>query len=297
MKIIVTGSLGHISAPLTNILVQQGHDVTVISSKPGKQSAIEKLGAKAAIGPLEDEQFVNGTFNGADAVYTMVPPVNYFDKSLDLGNFYKKIVSNYKDAIEKTGVPHVVHLSSIGAHLREGSGLILFHRAGEDMLETLTHASVTFMRPVGFYYNLYAFTAMIKAKGIIEANYGADEELVWVAPEDIAIAVAEELIKPGAENKIRYVASDELNGHETARILGEAIGIPGLSWKLVPDAQRLQALVAAGMNPGIAAAMVEMFACQHVGKLTEDYYRHRPALGKTKLTEFAKEFAAAYHKQ
>ena len=34
MKIIVTGSLGNISKPLTVGLIQKGHKVTVISSKP-----------------------------------------------------------------------------------------------------------------------------------------------------------------------------------------------------------------------------------------------------------------------
>ena len=37
MKIVVTGSLGHIGKPLTEELVQKGHSVTVISSKAEKQ--------------------------------------------------------------------------------------------------------------------------------------------------------------------------------------------------------------------------------------------------------------------
>jgi NAD(P)H dehydrogenase (quinone) len=37
MKIIVTGSLGNISQPLTEILVAQGHAVTVVSSDPKKR--------------------------------------------------------------------------------------------------------------------------------------------------------------------------------------------------------------------------------------------------------------------
>ncbi len=32
MKITITGSLGHISKPLTQELVQKGHSITVISS-------------------------------------------------------------------------------------------------------------------------------------------------------------------------------------------------------------------------------------------------------------------------
>lgn len=57
MKIIVTGSLGHISKPLTEQLVQKGHEVVVITSNPNKQQDIEALGASAGIGSLEDVDF------------------------------------------------------------------------------------------------------------------------------------------------------------------------------------------------------------------------------------------------
>ena len=62
MKIIVTGSLGHISKPLTQELVQKGHSVTVISSNPEKQKDIEAIGAKAAIGTMEDADFLSSNF-------------------------------------------------------------------------------------------------------------------------------------------------------------------------------------------------------------------------------------------
>jgi uncharacterized protein YbjT (DUF2867 family) len=52
MKITITGSLGNISKPLTQELVEKGHSVTVISSNPEKQKEIEALGAAAAIGSL-----------------------------------------------------------------------------------------------------------------------------------------------------------------------------------------------------------------------------------------------------
>ena len=40
MKFTLTGSLGHISKPLAETLVQQGHTVTIISSDPNKTEAI-----------------------------------------------------------------------------------------------------------------------------------------------------------------------------------------------------------------------------------------------------------------
>jgi hypothetical protein len=54
-------------------------------------------------------------------------------------------------------------------------------------------------------------------------------------------------------------------------------------------------LETAGMPADIAAGLVEMNAAMHTGALFEDYYRNRPpALGKIKITGFAKEFAARF---
>ena len=296
MKIIVTGSLGHISKPLTVELVQKGHTVVVISSNIERQKDIEAMGATAAIGTVEDVEFLTATFTGADAVYTMVPPGNYFNSDFDVIASYKAIGNNYAEAIRQSGVKRVVHLSSVGAHLEKGSGLILVHHAVEDVLNKLPDVALTFMRPVGFYYNLYSFIPVIKHTGMIAANYGADENLVWVSPIDIAVAVAEELqTSPGS--KVRYVASDELTGNQTATILGEAIGMPDLKWILIRGEEWLNRLVAAGMNQQIAAGLVEMFESQNKGILTEDYYRNRPTLGKVKLVDFAKEFAATFNQK
>ncbi len=298
MKIIITGSLGHISKPLTEELVQKGYQVTVISSKADKQQEIEALGAAAAIGSVEDVDFLTATFTGADAVYTMVPPTNFFDPNFDLTAHCSKIGNNYAQAIEQSGVKRVVHLSSIGAHMEKDSGLILAHRAVEVILDKLPgDVTITFIRPVGFYYNLLGFIPAIKNQGVISANYGADELLVWVSPIDIAAAIAEEFETSFTGRKVRYAASDELTGHETAKVLGEAIGIPDLQWILVSDEERLRVMKAVGLNPTIAEGLVQMFASQYNGSLMEDYYRHKPALGKVKIADFAKEFAAVYHQK
>lgn len=296
MKVIVTGSLGHISKPLTEALVQKGHAVTVISSKPEKQKDIEALDATAAIGSLEDVDFLAAIFSGADAVYSMVPPANYFDHSLDLLAYYRKLGTNYAQAIQQSGAKRVVNLSTIGAHLEKGSGILLGAHDVENILNELpSEVAITHMRPTSFFYNLYGYVDMIKANGFIAANYGAADIVPWVSPKDIAAAIAEEIETPLVGRKVRYVASEELTGNETAGILGAAIGKPDLKWILITDEQTQSGLEAIGMNPQIAAGLVEMYASLHSGLLAEDYYRNKPAvMGKVKLTDFAKEFAAAF---
>jgi uncharacterized protein YbjT (DUF2867 family) len=296
MKIVLTGSLGHISKPLTQTLVQNGHKVTVISSNPGRQAEIEVLGATAAIGTFENADFLTQTFTGADAVYTMVAAHSYLDKDLDLIGFYSQLGRNYAEAIEKSGVKRVVNLSTFGAHLPAGNGILAGAYHVEQVLNALPEEiSITHMRPVSFYYNLYGYVPMIKATGKISVNYGADRVIPWVSPLDIADAVAEEIQSNFNGRHVRYVASEELTGHETARILGTAIGKPDLQWELISSEQSLQNLLSVGINPTIAAGLIEMYGALYSGLLAEDYVKNRPeTVGNVKLADFAQEFAGAF---
>ena len=226
----------------------------------------------------------------------MVPPPDFFNPDVDLMEHCRNIGNNYAQAIKVSGVKRVVHLSSIGAHLEKGSGLILLHHALEGILNNVPDVAVTFIRPTAFYYNLYSFLAAIKNTGVIASNYGAEDRVPWVSPIDIAAAVAEELETPLAGRKVRYVASDEPACNEIAGILGEAIGKPDLKWIVISDEQLQSGLEGFGMTAQNAAGLVEMNASMHSGQLLADYYQHRPAvLGKVKITDFAKEFAAVYN--
>ncbi len=298
MKIVVTGSLGHISRPLTIDLVRKGHSVTVISRNPERKPAIEALGANAAIGTMEDAAFLTSTFAQADAVYVMeaTSPESFTDPTLDMTAVMDQIVENYQQAILKSGVRRVVHLSSIGAHTDQGNGILRLHHRAEEILKTLpSNVSLSFLRPVGFYSNLLGFIPTIKTQGVIASNYGGDQKKPWVSPYDIATVAAEELTAYSQNRNVRYVASEEISCDEIAGILGAAIGLPQLRWVVIPDEQLLHGMVAFGMNPAIAAGFVEMNAAIRTGQLYEDYLRHRPALGRVKVRDFASEFATAYH--
>jgi uncharacterized protein YbjT (DUF2867 family) len=299
MKIIITGSLGHISKPLTAQLVAGGHSVTVISSKEDRREEIEALGATAAIGSVEDVEFLTKTFTGADAVYTMVPPNHYFDKTLDLIPYYERLGANYYQAVKNAGVKRLVNLSTVGGHLSEGNGILKgAHRVEQTLNKLGSDVAITHMRPTSFNYNLYGYVDSIKSQGLIAANYGGEDIVPWVSPLDIADAVAEELVTPNPINKVRYVCSEELSCNETARIIGEAIGKPDLKWITITDEEALNHLLTVGMNPKIAEGLVEMYSALHTGLLAEDYFANRPAvMGKVKMSDFAKEFTLVYNQK
>lgn len=298
MNIVLTGSLGNIGKPLAAELLQKGHHVKVISSTPERRADIEAMGAEAAIGTMQDPDFLTETFKGAHIVYLMEAWEgigSIFDNSVDFVAGFENIGHNYKLSIEGSGVEKIVHLSSIGAHTDQGTGSLYLHHKVEKILGQLPdNVSIKFMRPVGFYTNIFRYVQMIRTQGAIIQGYGGDQKEPWVSPVDIAAAIAGEMEKPFEGRTVRYLASDEVSPNAIAAIIGEAIGKPDLKWKVVPDEEMLSGMLAAGMNAWIAKGFVEMQAAQRSGSLYEDYYRNRPVLGKTKLTDFAKEFALIY---
>lgn len=285
MKIVLTGSLGNISKPLAEILVKAGHQVTLISTNPDKQGQIQAIGAQPAIGSIQDLPFLIKTFTGADVVYCM-NPLNFTARDLDA---WDRNMDNYILAIRETGIKRVIVLSGWVAHLLNSIW-------PEKKFEALEDLSVTFVRPGPFYSNFFHLKDMIRQQGMIISNYGGEDLVAFVAPEDIAAAIAEEINSPAMTGlKVMYVVSEELTCTQAAQIIGEAIGIPGLQWRVFPGEQVKQTLEATGVSPEVAGLLVEMQENMHNGKAQQDYFLSRPVSGKRKLRDFAREYAAWYH--
>lgn len=293
MKFVVTGSLGNISKPLAEKLLAAGHSVTVVSSRADKTAQIEAMGAKAAIGSVDDVAFLTRTFTGADAVYTMVPPnfgaANWKKYIADIGE-------NYAEAIHGAGVKNVVNLSSMGAHMAESCGPVSGLFFVEKALNALDGVNVKHLRPGFFYTNFLANAGMAKHMGIIGGNYGENAKLVLVHPIDIAEVAAEEIQGLKFKGKsIRYIVSEEKTTSEVAAILGKAIGKPELPWVNFKDEETLGGMLQAGVPEEIAKNYAEMGAAMRSGEMDSDYLKNKPTMfGKTKFEAFAPVFAAVY---
>lgn len=294
MNYVITGSIGHISKPIVEGLVKAGHSVTVITSKVENAAKIEILGAKPAVGSVEDADFVTQAFAGADAVYLMIPPKWGVT---DWRGFQNEVADNYIAAIKTNAVPYVVMLSSIGAHMGNGAGPVDGLYDLEQKLKTIDDLNVKVLRPSYFMYNLFGMVGMVKGMGMMGSNFG-DDKVVLVHTSDIAEAALQNLMNLDfTGNQIQYIASDERTGAEIATVLGEAVGKPETPWIVFSDEQSKQGILQAGLNEEIATGYTTMGKSIRNGTMQEDYFANRPAsLGKVKLEEFAKnEFAPAFN--
>jgi uncharacterized protein YbjT (DUF2867 family) len=294
MKYLLIGSLGHITKPLASVLLAGGHDVTIVSSSKDREPSIAALGAKAAIGSVDDVAFLSKAFTGADAVYTMVPPV--WDAK-DWKAHIHAVGQHLAAAIQASGVKKVVNLSSIGAHMPAGCGPVSGLYRAEQALNALSNVDIKHLRPGYFYENFYSNIGMIKNAGFFGNNYGGDTPIVMTDPNDIAVIAAEELSNLHFTGKsIRYIVSDERTSKQVAVAIGAAIGNPGLPYVEFSDEDFVKGAMQAGLSEDVARNYAEMGGAIRNGQMIADYKKHPKIEGKTKLEDFAKEFAVVYGK-
>lgn len=84
----------------------------------------------------------------ADAVYTLLPTDRQApDYRAEQDRQEEAIV----EAIRESGVPYVVALSSVGADLSDGNGVIAGLHAQDERLRRLAGTNVLILRPVSFF--------------------------------------------------------------------------------------------------------------------------------------------------
>ncbi len=116
---VITGATGNTGSEVVKQLLEAGKKVKAISRNKEHLKPFVEKGAVEAIGELEDTNFLTKVFEGATAVYAVIPPK--WDLQEDWRGFMRRIGNSIAEAIEKSGVKNVVVLSSNGAQLENGA--------------------------------------------------------------------------------------------------------------------------------------------------------------------------------
>lgn len=124
----------------------------------------------------------------------------------------------------------------------------------------------------------------------------ATHKMVLTHTSDIADAAINALLQLNfGKAAILYIGSDERTWSEITTVLSAAVGKQGIPYVELTDEQSRQGMLQAGLSEVITEGYVTMGAALRSGEMEADYWKNRPAqLGKVKLEDFAKEFAAVY---
>lgn len=291
---VITGATGNTGKIIAEKLLAEGKAVTVVGRDENKLAPFVAKGAKAAVGELEDTAFLSQTFEGATAVYALIPPK--WDIQEDWRGFQRKISKAFTQALKTAKVPYVVVLSSMGAQLPEGAGPVTGLYEFEQMLQTVEGLHILSLRPGFFMQNLYANIGMIKGLGFFGYSLNAEVSMPLVHTNDIAEVAAERLLTLDFEGYSHvFIAGErDLTMPEIAEVLGKAIGKPDLKYVSFSPEEAKAGMLQAGMPETIADGYNELFDCLNSSAYLNDYTRTPENTSRTSIEDFAKEFAVAY---
>lgn len=291
---VIAGASGNTGSIVARELLSHGKKVKVIGRNADHLKPLVEKGAEPLIGDLTDAGFLKKAFAGAEAVYILLPPN---PKSNDFRAYQNTLSDNYVEAIKSGGVKYVVLLSSIGAHLRHGTGIIDGLGYLEEKLAALKDVNVLNLRPSYFMENLFSQVDLIKQAGIAGSAVRADTRFPMVVSADVGAVAAKRMNDLAFKgNTVEYVLGPEdLTFNEVTAVLGKAIGKPDLKYVQFSYEDAKKAMAGSGyMTENLADLYNQMSESFNNGKAMNDYKRTPENSTPTSIHDFAKVFAQAF---
>ena len=289
--ITVMGATGHTGRKITEALLKADEGVRALGRSESKLAELKSAGADVLPGDATDASFLAKAFRGTDAVYTLLATdrtrPDYRAEQDQQGEAIVK-------AIAESGVRYIVALSSLGADLNDGTGVIAGLHAQEERLKRLEGTNVLLLRPVSFFENFYDTLGLIKYEGINADSVAPDLAIPMIATRDIADIAAKALKARDWKGVVvrELLGPRDLTYSEATRILGEYIGKPGLQYVQFSYEDEARALVQAGLSESFAGLYVEMTRAFNEGKIPAQ--RTAENTTPTRFEDFVGELARAY---
>ena len=260
----ITGASGNTGRVIAEKLLARGEKIRVIGRDAKRLARFVQKDAEAFLADVTDAAALTRAFDGARAVYLMVPP-NI--TSADPRAYQEQVSDALVSATEKASVKHVVVLSSIGADKPEKTGPVVGLHNLEQKLNRIAGLSALYLRAGYFMENLLPQTAVIQNFGIVGGPLRADLPLPMIATRDIGAAAAEALVKLDFTGKQarELLGQRDVTYREVASVIGKAIGRPSLAYVQMPPQQIKPALVQMGMSPNVAGLILEMAEALNTG--------------------------------
>jgi len=215
-----------------------------------------------------DEAGLTRALAGARAAYVMLQP-NYIKDSRDFRTFQVRLVAAIGTAVERSGIGHVVSLSSWGADKADGTGPVAGLHELEQRFDRIEGLNVLHLRVGYFMENTLSQAETIRARGTAAGPFRPDVKMPMIATRDVGDAAAEALIALDFEGKQarELLGQRDLSMSEPAAVIGKAIGRPGLAYVQDSEERVRAELLAAGFSPNVVGLVLEVASLINSGHL------------------------------
>ena len=259
----VAGVTGRVGSVVAAELLAHGQRVRGITRDATRGAAWATGDGEAAVGSLDDREFLTRTLDGAAGFFVLLPEDPF---AADFHGGRRAMADAVVSAVRERDVPHVVVLSAVAASLAEGNGpakdLHYLERAVRK-----TPARVTIIRASWFQENVGAVVPAAREAGIYpNLMAAADVAFPTVATRDVGRLAAALLLAPPPTSEIIDLVGPSYSARDFAAALGAALG-KSLQVVDVPAPARVGALVQAGLPESFAEEVAELYRCVEAGRV------------------------------
>lgn len=212
---LVTGSTGDTGAPTVKALLERGHRVkALVRREDDRSQKLKDMGAEIHIGNLRDLKSLRPAMEGVDGAYFCYP----------LSDGLVEAAALFAQAAKEQGVKHIVNMSHKQSRPDARSQATLNHWMSEQIF-TWSGIPSTHLR-VTFFAQWMLYIADFIREGRYLTPFDADSRFAPMAASDIALVVANVLLKPEGHGGQAYALHGpiEYSHRELAALLGSTLG-------------------------------------------------------------------------
>ena len=293
-KIVILGATGTVGSKISAILLNAGHQVTLIARHTETLEKYREQGATIVTADITNVDILTNAFKGADSAFVLMPD-NV--KAENTRAYQREVTGRLIEVIENSGISYIVNMSSLGAHMHEGTGIMAGTGEQEVRLNQLRDVNVLHIRSAYFMENLLRTIGVVKNMGINGTAADGDHAIPMVATQDVAKVAAGYLSSLDFNGKVvqAVMGPGNYSLRKFTSIIGKAIGKPDLAYVQFPVDQAKEAFLKNGFSPDFVSNLIEMGTAIKTGFMN---YQQRDDSTTTSTTaeEFVNEvYLPAYN--
>ncbi|TIS97181.1 NAD(P)H-binding protein [Mesorhizobium sp.] len=262
--IVITTPTGTIGHQVLETLLDSGEPIRVIARDPSRLSSHTRERVEVVQGPHGDIDVVNQAFDGADAVFWLVPPDSHAES---IETAYVDFSRPACDAIKSQGVKRVVAVSALGrgTAMAGKAGHVSASLAMDDLIAS-TGVSYRALTMPSFMDNILRQVEPIRNQGMFFGPISVDRKLPTCATRDIA-AVASKLLLDSSwsgQDSVPILGPEDLSFNDMAQIMSQVLEKPVRFEQISFEAFKA-GFIERGASKAFAQAMVDMMVAKNEG--------------------------------
>ena len=286
-KIVVLGATGTVGRKVSELLLRDGHHVTMVARRTKPLDTLRDADASIVAGDVTDVALLTELFADADSAFLILPD-NV--KAEDFRAYQRKVTGTLIEAIKGSGIQYIVNMSSLGSHQHEGNGIMAGTGEQEVRLNQVEGVNVLHIRSAYFMENWLRTIPLVKAQGINGTVAVGDHAIPMIATHDLARVIAAHLANLDFTGKQveAVMGPRDYTYREFTSLIGEAIGKPELPYVQVPAAQAKGMFMGNGFSEDFTDNLIEMGTAVESGFMNYES-RETATITPTTAEEFISE--------